>query len=84
VVPLGPWVFGSVTLVFTTLPAHATGPIDGLTVAFPGVLAALALGAGIAVQPLAHRLQNASMARGTADAAATALAPPSCSGPATA
>jgi len=74
VVPLGPWVFGSVTLVFTTLPAHATGPVGGLTVAFPGVLAALALGAGIAVQPLGRRLQNASMARGTADAAATALA----------
>ncbi len=74
VVPLGPWVFGSVTLVFTTLPAHATGPVGGLTVAFPGLLAALALGAGIAVQPLGRRLQNASMARGTADAAATALA----------
>ena len=74
VVPLSPWVFGSVTLVFTTLPAHATGPVGGLTVAFPGVLAALALGAGIAVQPLGRRLQNASMARGTADAAATALA----------
>jgi MFS family permease len=74
VVPLGPWVFGSVTLVFTTLPAHATGPVGGLTVAFPGVLAALALGAGIAVQPLGRRLQNASMARGNADAAATALA----------
>ncbi len=74
VVPLAPWVFGSVTLVFTTLPAHATGPVGGLTAAFPGVLAALALGAGMAVQPLGRRLQDASMARGTADAAATALA----------
>ena len=74
VVPLGPWVFGSVTLVFTTLPAHATGPVGGLTVAFPGVLAALALGAGIAVQPLGRRLQNTSTVRGNADAAATALA----------
>jgi hypothetical protein len=73
-VPLGPWVFGSVTLVFTTLPAHATGPVRGLTVAFPGALAALALGAGIAVQPLGRRLQDASVARGTADAAATGLA----------
>lgn len=74
VVPLGPWVFGSVTLVFTTLPAHATGPVGGLTVAFPGLLAALALGAGVAVQPLGRRLQNAALARGTADAAAVALA----------
>lgn len=74
VVPLGPWVFGSVTLVFTTLPAHASGPVPGLTVAFPGVLAAVALAAGIAIQPLGRRLQNTSMARGTADASATALA----------
>ena len=74
VVPLGPWVFGSVTLVFTTLPAHAAGPVWGLTVAFPGALAALALGAGIAVQPLGRRLQDTSVARGTADAAASGLA----------
>ena len=74
VVPLGPWVFGSVTLVFTTLPAHATGPVAGLTVAFPGVIAALALAAGIAAQPLAHRLQNTAVNRGTADASAVALA----------
>jgi predicted MFS family arabinose efflux permease len=74
VVPLGPWVFGSVTLVFTTLPAHATGSVAGLDVAFPGVLAAVALAAGIAAQPLAHRLQNAAVTRGTADASAVALA----------
>lgn len=74
VVPLAPWVFGSVTLVFTTLPAHAAGPVWGLTVAYPGTLAALALGAGIAVQPLGRRLQDTSLARGTADAAATGLA----------
>jgi len=74
VAPLGPWVFGSVTLVFTALPAHAAGPVWGLTVAFPGALAAVALGAGIAVQPLGRRLQDASVARGTADAAATGLA----------
>ena len=73
VVPLGPWVFGSVTLVFTTLSAHASGPAWGLSVAFPGALAALALGAGIVVQPLGRRLQDGSAARGTADAAATGL-----------
>ena len=74
VMPMGPWVFGSVTVVFTTLPAHATGPVVGLRVAFTGVLAALALGTGIAVQPLGHRLQDASVARGNADASATGLA----------
>jgi len=74
VVPLGPWVFGSVTLVFTTLPAHAAGSVWGLSVAFPGVLAAIALGTGIAVQPLGRRLQDASITRGNADAAAAGLA----------
>ncbi|MEJ7705731.1 MAG: MFS transporter [Geodermatophilaceae bacterium] len=37
-------------------------------------LAALALGAGIAVQPLGRRLHDAAVRRGTADAAATGLA----------
>lgn len=74
VVPLAPWVFGSVSLVFTVLPAHGSGPVWGLSVAFPGALAALTLGAGAAVQPLGRRLQDASFARGNADAAATGLA----------
>lgn len=73
VAPLGPWVFGSVTMVFTTLPAHGAGPVWGLSVAFPGVLAALALSAGVAVQPIGRRLQDAAVARGTADAATTGL-----------
>ena len=73
VVPLAPWVFGSVTVVFTTLPAHGAGSVWGLSVAFPGVLAAFALGAGMAVQPVGRRLQDAAVARGTADAAATGL-----------
>ncbi len=73
VVPLAPWVFGSVTLVFTTLPAHGAGPVWGLSVAFPGVLAAITLGAGMAVQPLGRRLQDTAFARGTADAAAIGL-----------
>lgn len=74
VAPLAPWVFGSVTLVFTTLPAHGTGPVRGLAVVFPGLLAATGLAAGIAVQPLARRLQDTALAHGSADAGATGLA----------
>lgn len=55
IAPLGPWVFGSATLAFTTLPAHATPRLPGLAIAFPGLLAAAALGAGYAVQPTARR-----------------------------
>lgn len=74
VLPLAPWVFGSVTLVFTTLPAQAAGPVGGATVAFPGVLAALALGAGIVSQRLGRRLLAAPGARASATTAAGGLA----------
>ncbi len=51
ILPLGPWVFGSVTLVFTTLPAHGVRSVPALGVALPGLLAAASLGAGFAVWP---------------------------------
>lgn len=72
-VPLAPWVFGSVTVAFTTLPAHAIGPVGGLQVAFPGMLAALALAAGYVVQSAGRRLHAAATARdGDGRAAAAA------------
>ena len=47
VLPMAPWVFGSVTVDFTTLPAHGVRPPAALGVAFPGLLAAAALIAGL-------------------------------------
>lgn len=73
VVPLGPWVFGSVTLAFTTLPGHATGPTGVLGVAFPGLLAAGALTAGVLSQPLGRRLHQAGAGHGGTTAAVTGL-----------
>ncbi len=71
--PLAPWVFGSVTIAFTTLPAHGIGPVAGLQVAVPGLLAALALAAGYGVQSAGRRLHAATMARhGDGRAAAAA------------
>jgi len=61
--PLAPWVFGSVTLAFTTLPAHGIGPVAGLRVAVPGLLAALALAAGYGVQSVGRRLYATATAR---------------------
>ncbi len=61
--PLAPWVFGSVTLAFTTLPAHAVGAVPGLQRAFPGLLAALALAAGYGAQSAGRRLHTAATAR---------------------
>jgi len=61
--PLAPWVFGSVTVAFTTLPAHGIGAVAGLRVAVPGLLAALALAAGYGVQSAGRRLHAAATAR---------------------
>jgi len=61
--PLAPWVFGSVTVAFTTLPAHGIGAVAGLRVAVPGMLAALALAAGYGVQSAGRRLHAAATAR---------------------
>lgn len=60
--PLAPWVFGSATVAFTTLPAHGIGTVSGLEVAVPGLLAALALAAGYGVQSAGRRLHAATSA----------------------
>jgi len=64
VLPMAPWVFGSATIAFAVLPARATGRLDGLSVLFGGVVAALTLAAGILVQPLARRIGRDDPARG--------------------
>jgi len=74
VLPLGPWVFGSVTLVFTTLPAHGVRPVAALGVALPGLLAAASLAAGFAVQPWGRRLHARPADHSGPSAAAIALA----------
>ncbi|WP_216870302.1 MFS transporter [Modestobacter excelsi] len=58
VAPMAPFVFGSVSLAFTTIPAHGTRPPPTLAVAATGVLAALALTAGLAGQRWGRQLQG--------------------------
>ncbi|GAA2502720.1 MFS transporter [Terrabacter carboxydivorans] len=62
--PLAPWVFGSVTLAFTTIPAHGIGSVAGLQVAVPGLLAALALAVGYGAQSIGRRLYAATAGDG--------------------
>ena len=70
VLPLAPWVFGSVTIDFTTLPAHGVLPVRTLGVAFPGFLAAASLGAGLGGQRWGGWLHApARLRRGTRAAA---------------
>lgn len=57
VAPMAPFVFGSVSLAFTTLPAQAIPLPRATAVAFTGALAAAALGAGLAGQRWGRRLQ---------------------------
>jgi MFS family permease len=56
VVPMGPFVFGSLSLAFTTLPAHGTRLPAGAAVVLTGVLAGVALAAGLAGQRWGRRL----------------------------
>lgn len=60
VAPMAPWVFGSVTVVFTTLSAHGAGSLPGLGMAFPGFLAAFTLTAGLGGQRWGQRLHEAA------------------------
>lgn len=54
VVPVAPWVFTCATIAFTVLPARVPQPGPLAT----GILSVLVIGAGIAVQPLARRLES--------------------------
>ena len=73
VVPMAPWIFGSVTVVFTTLPAHAVPPGSVLGVAVPGVLAAVALASGAGIQSWGRRVHIAAKKRGGAGAVSLGL-----------
>jgi MFS family permease len=64
VAPAAPWVFAAPSIAFAVLPglvAHRTGHYQ---VAFAAVVAALTLGVGILVQPLARRLDRVGDVRG--------------------
>jgi MFS family permease len=76
VAPAAPWVFGCAALALVVLPEQASGT-GRPSVGFAGVVTILTLGAGVAVQPLARRLEGrrrlAGNAVGLACAAAAAL-----------
>ncbi len=64
VVPLAPWVFGAPAVAFAVLPTVVAGHTTGYGVAFAGAVAGVTLGVGVAVQPLARRLDRADSVRG--------------------
>lgn len=62
VLPMAPWVFGSIGTVFAIMPAlvHTAG----LASIIAGVLAAVTLTSGIVIQPVARRLDGTGAANG--------------------
>lgn len=60
VLPTAPWVFGAATVSLAALPVLV--PLGGYGAVGGGVVAAITLGSGIAVQPWARRLARRSAA----------------------
>ncbi|MFC9285256.1 MFS transporter [Streptomyces sp. NPDC057052] len=60
VLPTAPWVFGAATVSLAVLPVLV--PLGGYAAVGGGVVAAVTLGSGIAVQPFARRLARRSPA----------------------
>jgi hypothetical protein len=56
VAPAAPWVFGSATLAFVVLPQEVTSA-GTLSVGFAGLATTVTVAGGLAVQPLARRLE---------------------------
>lgn len=56
VAPWAPWVFGTATIGFATLPGLVAARAGGVPVAFNGAITGMTLFTGILVQPLARRL----------------------------
>lgn len=64
VAPAAPWVFCCTALSFAVLPEEVTSA-RSISAAFAGVACALTLGMGIAVQPLARRIEARRRLGGT-------------------
>jgi MFS family permease len=63
VLPLAPWVFGTATIALAYLPGLVVSRLGGYGLAFSAGIAGLTAGAGIAVQPLARRLEDPARPR---------------------
>ncbi|HEX3841709.1 MAG TPA: MFS transporter [Acidimicrobiales bacterium] len=64
VVPMAPWVFGAASVSFAVLPSVVSSRTQGFGIAFAGLIAALTLGVGVGVQPVARRFDRIGSSRG--------------------
>jgi MFS family permease len=63
VLPVAPWVFGSVAVAFVYVPGLVAGRAHGIAIAFAAAVALAAAAGGVAVQPLARRLAGSENPR---------------------
>ncbi|WP_406142259.1 MFS transporter [Streptomyces sp. NBC_01089] len=59
VLPMAPWVFGAAGLAYAVMPQLVDGRLGDWGLVYATALTVLYLGAGVAVQPLAKRLDRA-------------------------
>lgn len=64
VAPAAVWVFTGPAVAFAVLPTQISAHIAGFGSVFGGVVAGLTLGVGVAIQPLARRLDHPGDIRG--------------------
>jgi MFS family permease len=74
VAPTAPWVFVAPSVAFAALPALIAADLGHFQVGFAALTAALTLGVGILIQPLAGRLGRVSPGRGLIAGLGCALA----------
>lgn len=65
VLPMAPWVFGCAASAYAIIPNLVSADLPGYEIAFSALLCLVALSAGVAVQPLAKRLDSPRSARAT-------------------
>lgn len=58
VVPMAPWVFGTAASAYAILPNILSHTVHGYALAYSALMCLVALGCGVAVQPLAKRIDN--------------------------
>jgi hypothetical protein len=74
VVPAAPWVFAAPAVAFAVHPSLVSARTGGYAIVFAGAVGFLTLGVGVAVQPLARRLDRSGQLRGATLALALVIA----------
>lgn len=66
ILPLAPWIFGSLGVAYAIMPQVVGSRLGSWGLAYSTLLTIAALGAGVGIQPLAKRLDRADSARAPA------------------